>query len=173
MGTIGANGIKTTSNDIMEVLKYLGVEAARSVTMYQIKEVMDAYSMTIDVRHTMLLADCMTSKVGRPGSSANEPHPSPPHPTPTHPTSPHLTSPWPPPPLPRGRCPGSAPGSQLHLHLFFAFTHSGPGDAGWHANGTGDEHALTCCTTSAGRGAGNHQVWHCQDEGLSAYAGLL
>ena len=66
MGTIGADGINTKSNDIMEVLKYLGVEAARSVIMREIKEVMDAYGMTIDVRHTMLLADCMTSKVGKP-----------------------------------------------------------------------------------------------------------
>ena len=72
MGTIGADGIKTKSNDIMEVLKYLGIEAARGVIMREIKEVMDAYSMTIDVRHTMLLADCMTSKVGRFSCNARE-----------------------------------------------------------------------------------------------------
>ena len=77
MGTIGADGINTTSNDIMEVLKYLGVEAARSVIMREIKEVMDAYGMTIDVRHTMLLADCMTSKVGKLDCSAREPPPPP------------------------------------------------------------------------------------------------
>lgn len=63
MGTIGAQGTNTTSNDIMEVWKYLGIEAARSVIMSEIKKVMEAYGMTIDVRHTMLLADCMTSKV--------------------------------------------------------------------------------------------------------------
>ena len=75
MATIGAQGIKTTSNDIMEVWKYLGVEAARSVIMSQIKEVMEAYGMTIDVRHTMLLADCMTSKVGMYSSAPPQPHP--------------------------------------------------------------------------------------------------
>lgn len=63
MATLGAQGVKTTSNDIMEICKYLGIEAARHVIMSEIKEVMRAYGMTIDVRHTMLMADCMTSKV--------------------------------------------------------------------------------------------------------------
>lgn len=66
MGTIGAKGIETRSNDIMEIWRYLGIEAARDVIMSEIKKVMGAYGMTIDVRHTMLLADCMTSKVCRP-----------------------------------------------------------------------------------------------------------
>lgn len=63
MATLGAQGAKTTSNDIMEIWKYLGIEAARYVIMSEIKEVMRAYGMTIDARHTMLMADCMTSKV--------------------------------------------------------------------------------------------------------------
>ena len=113
MGTIGANGIKTTSNDIMEVLKYLGVEAARSVTMYQIKEVMDAYSMTIDVRHTMLLADCMTSKVGRLGSIVNEP-------TSPHPGHPPLSPDPSAPPPKQGDAQALHQDSQPHLHNFLA-----------------------------------------------------
>ena len=63
MATLGAQGAKTTSNDIMEIWKYLGIEAARYVIMSEIKGVMQAYGMTIDARHTMLMADCMTSKV--------------------------------------------------------------------------------------------------------------
>lgn len=65
MGTVGVRGLKTTSNDIMETWKYLGVEAARSVIMGEIHKTMSSHGMSIDARHTMLLADCMTSKVAR------------------------------------------------------------------------------------------------------------
>ena len=67
MGTVGVLGLETTSNDIMEVWKYLGVEAARKCIMSEIHKTMSSHSMSIDARHTMLLADCMTSKV--PNSS--------------------------------------------------------------------------------------------------------
>ena len=42
----------------------LGIEAARAVIMQEIQHTMSSHGMTIDARHTMLLADCMTSKVG-------------------------------------------------------------------------------------------------------------
>ncbi len=40
----------------------LGIEAARAVIMQEIQHTMSSHGMTIDARHTMLLADCMTSK---------------------------------------------------------------------------------------------------------------
>lgn len=42
-------------------------EAARRTIMEEIKATMEAHGMTIDNRHTMLLADCMTYKVRRLG----------------------------------------------------------------------------------------------------------
>ena len=63
MGTTGVLGTKTKSNDIMETWKYLGIEAARSIIMAEIHKTMSSHGMSIDARHTMLLADCMTSKV--------------------------------------------------------------------------------------------------------------
>jgi hypothetical protein len=66
MGTVGVLGLETTSNDIMEVWKYLGVEAARKCIMSEIHKTMSSHGMSIDARHTMLLADCMTSKVPNP-----------------------------------------------------------------------------------------------------------
>ena len=41
-------------------------EAARKTIMDEIQATMRAHGMTIDDRHTMLLADCMTYKVGGP-----------------------------------------------------------------------------------------------------------
>ena len=63
MGTAGVEGTKTTSNDIMEIWKVLGIEAARTIIMAEIHKTMSSHGMSIDARHTMLLADCMTSKV--------------------------------------------------------------------------------------------------------------
>lgn len=63
MTTEGVVGRNTTSNHIMEVEKVLGIEAARSTIISQIQDVMKKHGMTIDPRHTMLLADVMTYKV--------------------------------------------------------------------------------------------------------------
>lgn len=63
MGSVGVQGTKTTSNDLMEIWRYLGIEAARSIIMAEIHKTMSSHGMSIDARHTMLLADCMTSKV--------------------------------------------------------------------------------------------------------------
>ena len=64
MGTSGVLGANTQTNDIIETSKFLGVEAARSIIMAEIQKTMSAHGMAIDIRHTMLLADCMTFKVG-------------------------------------------------------------------------------------------------------------
>ncbi len=65
MGTLGVVGAQTTTNHIMEVERVLGIEAARAKIMEEIQTTMGAHGMTIDARHTMLLADCMTYKVQR------------------------------------------------------------------------------------------------------------
>lgn len=62
MGTEGVDGCATKSNHIMEVLRTLGIEAARSAIIDEIRTTMSSHGMTIDIRHMMLLADVMTSK---------------------------------------------------------------------------------------------------------------
>ena len=62
MGTLGVEGTKVKNNNVMEVGKVLGIEAARSTIIEQIDYTMEQHGMTIDSRHTMLLADCMTNK---------------------------------------------------------------------------------------------------------------
>ena len=47
----------------MEVEKTLGIEAARSTIMHEIKYTMGNHGMSIDTRHVMLLADLMSCKV--------------------------------------------------------------------------------------------------------------
>ncbi len=47
---------------VMEIEKYLGIEAARAVIMSEIGFTMSQHGMGIDARHMMLLADCMTYK---------------------------------------------------------------------------------------------------------------
>lgn len=63
MGTLGVKGLETTTNHIAEIEKYLGIEAARLCVMKEINYTMGQHGMSIDDRHTMLLADCMTYKV--------------------------------------------------------------------------------------------------------------
>ena len=63
MGTLGVIGCQTTTNHVHEMERVLGIEAARRAIMEEIKNVMGAHGMSIDARHTMLLADCMTYKV--------------------------------------------------------------------------------------------------------------
>ncbi|CAN8252676.1 unnamed protein product [Cochlearia groenlandica] len=60
MGTPGINGRTTTSNNVIEVSKTLGIEAARTTIIDEIGTVMGNHGMSIDIRHMMLLADVMT-----------------------------------------------------------------------------------------------------------------
>ena len=62
MGTEGVNGGDTTTNHVMETERTLGIEAARNRIVHEIKATMQAHGMSIDVRHSMLLADVMTYK---------------------------------------------------------------------------------------------------------------
>jgi DNA-directed RNA polymerase III subunit RPC1 len=51
---------RTTSNNIMEIQDVLGIEAARSSIISEVKYTMGKHGMTIDPRHVMLLADTMS-----------------------------------------------------------------------------------------------------------------
>lgn len=62
MGTPGVVGERTDTNHIMVVEKVLGIEAARTVIMNEVVNVMTNHGMSIDARHTMLMADLMTFK---------------------------------------------------------------------------------------------------------------
>ena len=62
MGSPGIDGPKTVTNNILEVLDVLGIEAARTKISDEISYIMNAYGIHIDVRHLMLLSDVMTFK---------------------------------------------------------------------------------------------------------------
>merc|ERR1712098_590321 len=55
-------GISTTSNNTLEVAATLGIEAARTTIMNEVKYTMESHGMSIDIRHIMLLADLMTCR---------------------------------------------------------------------------------------------------------------
>ncbi|CAB0042436.1 unnamed protein product [Trichogramma brassicae] len=60
MATRGVKGAKCTSNNTIEVYNTLGIEAARTTIMKEIKDVMENHGMSIDRRHSTLVADLMT-----------------------------------------------------------------------------------------------------------------
>lgn len=67
MNTPGVLGTKTKSNNIMEMARVLGIEAARQTIYNEIQDVMKLYGLNIDPRHVYLLADQMTCKVSACG----------------------------------------------------------------------------------------------------------
>lgn len=63
---------KTTTNDIAEINRVLGIEAARNSIIAELMKVLEAQDIDVDVRHVMLIADAMTHRgtvksVGRHG----------------------------------------------------------------------------------------------------------
>lgn len=62
MGSPGIDGLRTTTNHVIEVEKTLGVEAARTQISSEISYIMNAYGIGIDCRHLLLLSDVMTFK---------------------------------------------------------------------------------------------------------------
>ncbi|KAL9225768.1 hypothetical protein vseg_001656 [Gypsophila vaccaria] len=62
MGINGLKGCETESNHVLEVEKTLGIEAARTCIIKEIRNVLQSHSIEVDVRHLMLLADVMTYK---------------------------------------------------------------------------------------------------------------
>jgi DNA-directed RNA polymerase subunit A" len=68
----GVDYKRTISNDIHEVTDVLGIEAARTVIMREMKKVLDQQGLDADIRHLMLISDVMTwtgrvRQVGRHG----------------------------------------------------------------------------------------------------------
>lgn len=61
MNTTGVNGRRTTTNNVDEVYRCLGIEAARKSIIKELQIVMGD-QMDIDPRHMQLLADVMTFK---------------------------------------------------------------------------------------------------------------
>lgn len=52
---------RTTSNDIYEIQKVLGIEAARQAIIDEVFKVIEAQALNVDIRHIMLVADTMCS----------------------------------------------------------------------------------------------------------------
>jgi DNA-directed RNA polymerase subunit A" len=52
---------RTITNDIFEVQKILGIEAARQQIINEVNKVLDGQGIPIDVRHILLVADTMTT----------------------------------------------------------------------------------------------------------------
>ena len=68
---------RTYSNDVQEIARVLGIEAARNSLVNEIKQVLDMQNLNVDIRHCMLLADAMTmdseiNSIGRHGLSGEK-----------------------------------------------------------------------------------------------------
>jgi DNA-directed RNA polymerase subunit A" len=68
---------RTTTNDIREIHKVLGIEAARNAIVNEIKKTLDEQGLDVEIRHIMLLADLMTvdgepKPIGRHGISGEK-----------------------------------------------------------------------------------------------------
>jgi len=60
--TPGVDYLRTWTNSVIEMEEVLGIEAARSTIIDQIKYTMGEHGINIDIRHILLLADVMTFK---------------------------------------------------------------------------------------------------------------
>jgi len=73
----GVDASRCYTNNIKEIEKVLGLEAARNAIIKEAKQVLDMQKLDVDIRHIMLLADamCMDSEVkpvGRHGLSGEK-----------------------------------------------------------------------------------------------------
>ncbi len=73
----GIDKIRTSTNDIHEIEKVLGIEAARNAIIQEAQNTMEEQGLTVDVRHIMLVADMMTAdgsvkSIGRHGISGEK-----------------------------------------------------------------------------------------------------
>lgn len=55
----GVDDTRSRSNDIIEIASVLGIEAAREAIVQEVKKVIDAQGLNVDIRHIMLVADTM------------------------------------------------------------------------------------------------------------------
>jgi DNA-directed RNA polymerase subunit A" len=73
----GVDKVRTSTNDIHEVEKVLGIEAGRNAIIHEAQRTMDEQGLTVDVRHIMLVADMMSAdgsvkSIGRHGISGEK-----------------------------------------------------------------------------------------------------
>ncbi|MBD3253345.1 DNA-directed RNA polymerase subunit A' [Candidatus Pacearchaeota archaeon] len=61
MNMKGIDKTRTISNDIHEVAEILGIEVARETIIKEIEKVTNSQGLDVDKRHSMLIADAMTS----------------------------------------------------------------------------------------------------------------
>jgi len=74
----GVDYRRVYTNNIAEIARVLGIEAARAAIIKEIKNVLDEQGLDVDIRHIMLLADIMTwtgkvRQVGRMGVAGEKP----------------------------------------------------------------------------------------------------
>ena len=73
----GVDTSRTTTNNVHEIAKTLGIEAARNALANEAKGVLEDQGLDVDVRHVLLVADMMTStgevqQIGRHGISGKK-----------------------------------------------------------------------------------------------------
>jgi DNA-directed RNA polymerase subunit A' len=73
----GVDTSRTTTNNVHEIAKTLGIEAARKALTHEAKGVLEDQGLDVDVRHVMLVSDMMTStgevqQIGRHGISGKK-----------------------------------------------------------------------------------------------------
>ncbi|WP_440058989.1 DNA-directed RNA polymerase subunit A'' [Thermogladius sp. 4427co] len=74
----GVDWRRVYTNDIMEIERVLGIEAARAAIIREVKGVLEDQGLDVDIRHIMLLADVMTwtgrvRQIGRMGVAGEKP----------------------------------------------------------------------------------------------------
>ena len=74
---IGVDSSRTTTNNVHEIAKTIGIEAARNALVNEAKGVLEEQGLDVDTRHVMLVADMMTStgevqQIGRHGISGKK-----------------------------------------------------------------------------------------------------
>jgi DNA-directed RNA polymerase subunit A'' len=77
LDVLGIDTTRTTTNNVHEIAKTLGIEAARNALIYEAESVLEEQGLDVDVRHVMLVADMMTStgevqQIGRHGISGQK-----------------------------------------------------------------------------------------------------
>jgi len=73
----GVDTSRTTTNNVHEIAKTLGIEASRNALMHEAKSVLEEQGLDVDIRHVMLVSDMMTStgevqQIGRHGISGKK-----------------------------------------------------------------------------------------------------
>jgi DNA-directed RNA polymerase subunit A" len=73
----GVDTARTTTNNVHEIAKTLGIEASRNALTHEARGVLEDQGLDVDVRHVMLVSDMMTStgevqQIGRHGISGKK-----------------------------------------------------------------------------------------------------